>query len=264
MRLAGAPVVALAAAMLAGAGCDLLAGTVAVPAEPRPCRHVFSADRCLAMTDYAAFQLKTTRENIVSFEIIPEPTPEVRDGEVILRTTSGGPDIDVEVTLADGSTRVASMHCVGVASHPACQDVPSLRASSMIGGGYTDVPEGATPVPSPAPAALAEATGFSIERLDIPVERTGLHEVKIGEARLPNGVLTTAHFALVDDWPAGVSIVEGGVHLQIRSTVDGKPIQNIYEHGWREGTERVEAILVFDVFHFDEGATLSIRDVVVR
>jgi hypothetical protein len=248
------------------AACDLLAGTISgeIPQRPQPCGQVFGADRCLAMTDYAAFQLKTTRENIVSLEIIPEPTPEIRDGQVILRTTSGGPDIDVGVTLADGSTRVASMHCVGVASHPACQDEPALRVSSMIGGGYTDVPEGSTPVPSVAPDALAEATGLEIERLDIPVERTGLHEVKLGEALLPNGRLTTADFALVDDWPAGISIVEGGVHLEIRSTVDGKPIWNIYEHGWREGTERVDAILVFDVFHVDPGATMSIRDVVVR
>jgi len=41
-------------------------------------------------------------------------------------------------------------------------------------------------------------------------------------------------------------------------------IWNIYEHGWREGIEGVEAVLVFDVFRFEPGATLSIRDVVVR
>jgi hypothetical protein len=39
---------------------------------------------------------------------------------------------------------------------------------------------------------------------------------------------------------------------------------NIYDHGWIEGTERVEAILEFDVLHHDPGAVLSIADVVVR
>ena len=262
MRRAGTLVIL--GALVVG-GCDVIAGMVPGPARaPEPCGQVFSADRCLAMIDFAAFQLKTTREDVVSLEIIPEPTPEVRDGQVILRTVSGGPDIVVEVTLVDGSTQLASMHCVGVANHPACQAEPALQVSWMIGNGYTDLPEGSTPVPSVAPDALAEATGLEIERLDIPVEHTGLNEVKLGEALLPNGRLTTTEFALVDDWPAGISIIDGRVHLEIRSAVDGKPIRNIYEHGWREGTELVEAVLVFDVFHVDPGATLSIRDVVVR
>jgi hypothetical protein len=247
------------------AGCGAIAGaTAGPPGAPEPCGQVYSADRCLAMTDYAAFELKTTREDIVSLEILPEPTPEVRDGQVIVRITSGGPDIEVGVTLADGSTHVASMHCIAASNHPACQDEPALQVSWMIGNGYTDVPEGSTPVPSVAPDALAEAMGLEIERLDISVEHTGLNEIKLGEALLPNGRLTTTEFALVDDWPAGISIIDGRVHLEIRSAVDGKPIWNIYEHGWREGTERVEAVLVFDVFHVDPGATLSIRDVVVR
>jgi len=58
-----------------------------------------------------------------------------------------------------------------------------------------------------------------------------------------------------------------GVYLEIRAKSDGKVIWNIYEHGWREGVEGVEgvdAVLVFDVFHVDPGATLSIRDLVVR
>ena len=76
--------------------------------------------------------------------------------------------------------------------------------------------------------------------------------------------MTTADFALVDDWPPGVTILEGGVSLEIRSQGDGKPIRNIYEHGWHAGIEGVDAVLVFDVFRFDPGATLSIRDVVVR
>ena len=53
--------------------------------------------------------------------------------------------------------------------------------------------------------------------------------------------------------------------IELRSLEpDGKPFQNYYDHGWRPGVERVEAILVFDVLWFEKGAILDIRDVVVR
>jgi hypothetical protein len=131
-------------------------------------------------------------------------------------------------------------------------------------GGYHDFPEDATPVPTAAPDAIAEATELRIDRLDIPIDHTGLNEVRIGELLLPNGLLTAAEFELVDDWPANVTILDRGVGLEIRSLADGKTIYNVYEHGWRDGTERVEAVLVFNVFRFDPGATLGIRNVLVR
>lgn len=244
----------------------VLAGCIASgePAQPQPCRQVFNAVRCLAMTDYAAAQLEVSREDIAAIDVLPEPTPEVRDGVTILQTRSGGPPIDVRVTMTDGSTRLTSMNCVGIASHPACVDDPHLSTGSVMDGGYYDRPCCPSPVPSPAPDALAEATALQIDRLDIPIDHVGPYEVGLGEALLPNGILTTLDFALVDDWPPGVTILEG-VGLEIRSLgAGGEPIRNIYEHGWREGTERVVAILTFDVFRFDPGAVLSIRDVVVR
>ena len=85
----------------------------------------------------------------------------------------------------------------------------------------------------------------------------------LGEASIPNGLLTTAEFQLVDAWPPDLSIADGRVTLEIRSQ-DGKVIWNIYEHGWREGIEGVEAVLVFDVIWFEPGAKLSVQDVVVR
>lgn len=246
------------------AATALVAGCVASaePAQPQPCREVFNAVRCLAMTDYAAFQLKVQREDIVAIDVLPEPTPEIKDGETILNMRSGGPPIDVRVTMTDGSTQLTSMNCVGIASHPACLDDPHLSTGSVMDGGYYDRPCCPSPVPSPASDAMAEATALEIDRLDIPIDHVGRYEVRVGEADLPDGILTTVDFALVDDWPPGVSILEG-VRLEIR-TLGGEPIRNIYEHGWREGTERVVAILVFDVFRYDPGAVLAIRDVVVR
>jgi hypothetical protein len=62
-----------------------------------------------------------------------------------------------------------------------------------------------------------------------------------------------------------MSIADANVLLDIRSLEpDGKPFDNYYVHGWREGVERIEAVLVFEVTRFEPGATLSIADVVVR
>jgi hypothetical protein len=257
-RLLGALVVAMLVAGCVGSS------EPAAPADPQPCGQVFNAVRCLVMTDSAATQLKTTREDITVLEVIPEPTPDVRDGETILTTRSGGPPIDVRVTRADGSTQVISMNCGGVApmSNPACQDDPHVSTSSMLDGGYYDTLAESSPVPSLSPDALAEATTLRVDRLDVPIDHVGPYEVHVGELDVPNGVLTSVDFSLVDDWPPGVTILEG-IRLDIR-TLDGEPIENIYEHGWRDGTERVVAVLVFDVAHHDAGAVLSVRDVVVR
>lgn len=262
MRRAGA-LVLVAALVLTG--CDALAAVIAGPPKgPEPCGQRFNAVRCLAMTDKAAFQLHTTRENIVAIDVVPDPTPEVRDGVTILETRSGGAPIDLIVTLADGTITQTTLFCVGVNTEPACVDDPHLTANSVTQGGYHDSPEGAVPVPSAAPDAIEMATELRIDRVDIPIDHTGRHEIVLGEAWLPNGLLTTADFELVDVWPSDLTIIDGGVSLEIHSMSNGQPIWNIYEHGWREGIEGVEAVLVFDVFRFEPGATLSIQDVVVN
>ena len=255
-------------AVLALAACT---GTGA-PAADQRCEDVFSAERCSIMTEQAAVDLGLQSDDIASIAIIPEPTPEVRDGVTILMTRSGGPPIDLRVTLADGSIHVVSMDCVGIASNPACVDDPHLTVASIIHGGYHDTPctgeppDGcATPVPTVEPKAAAAATALAIDRLDIPIDHVGDYEVKLGEAQLPNGLLSQADVALVDDWPPGVTILSGDIGVRIRSLEpDGLPFVNIFEHGWRPGTERVEAVLVFHVDRFEPGAVLSVKDVVVR
>jgi hypothetical protein len=42
------------------------------------------------------------------------------------------------------------------------------------------------------------------------------------------------------------------------------PFDNYYIRGWHEGTETVDAVLVFEVVSFEPGATLELRDIVVR
>lgn len=231
--------------------------------EPEPCDWLFSDARCLAMTDKVAVELGLTRADIVALDVIPEP---------VVVNRSGGPPINVRVGLRDGSTTVLYLGCTGLGMAPHCRDEPSLRARDVIGSGYNDTPcaghppDGcATPVPTVAPAAAAAATALRIDRLDIPIDHVGDYEVRLGEARLPNGLLSEGSFDFVDPWPPGVTILQGGGRLVVRSLEpDGRPFRNLYEHGWRDGTERVAAFLLFHVDRFDPGATLSIRDVVVE
>lgn len=249
----------LALSVLVASACNMIPSPPAVAAGPTPCLQSFSRLRCQVMTDTAASKLALTRDEIVRLDILPTPPPGT--------TLSGGGWLAVQVTLADGSTRTMSMGCAGIAEDfvPACQDDPHVTVKS-IADGYRDVPEGSTPLPTNEPEAAADAEPLRIGRLDIPIDHVGRYEVPLGEARLPNGILTDASFALVDRWPAHVTIIsDDGVSMTIRSLEPGgKPFQNYYTHGWRSGTERVEAVLVFDVFRFDPGAILSFRDIDVH
>jgi hypothetical protein len=250
------------------AGCSAVAD--GPPADPQPCREVYSTQRCLAMTDEAASRIDRTRDDVTSIVIVPEPT--MKDG--VLITRGGAAPINVRLTFRDGTTANTPM-CFGIPSGPACMDEPRLEARSSVadGGGYHDVPcseppppEGCgTPLPTFKAAAVAAARPLSVARLAIPIDHLGSYEVPLGEASLSNGVVTVASFEFAEDWPLDVSPSEGVAQIDLRSLEpDGKPFQNYYDHGWRPGVERVEAVLVFEVLRFDKGAVLGIRDVVVR
>jgi len=249
------------------AGCGIFA---AAPLTPQPCGQVYSVPRCLAMTDEAASRSGKTRDDVTAIVIVPDPPPP--DG--ILVTRGGAAAIKVRLTFKDGTSRDARM-CGGIPYGTACMDAPRLEARTSVGegGGYHDVPcpDGSpphscgTPLPTLEAAAVAAARPLSVVRFPIPIDHVGAYDVSLGEASLPNGVASVASFAFVDDWPVDVSLKDGVAQIEIRSLEpDGKPFQNYYDHGWRPGVERVEAVLVFDVLWFEKGAVLAIRDVVVR
>ena len=249
------------------AGCSMFADA---PPAPQACAGVYGTQQCLAMTDEAAARVGRTRDDVTAVEIVPDPPPP--DG--ILPTLGGAPSITVRVRFSDGSTTDARM-CGGIAYGAACMDAPRLEARSSVqeGGGYHDVPcpDGSPPhtcgipLPTLEAAAVAAARPLSVARFDIPIDHVGPYEVPLGEASLPNGVATRASFAFVDDWPVNVSLRDGVAQIGLRSLEpDGKPFQNYYEHGWRPGVERAEAVLAFDVLWFEEGAVLRVHDIVVE
>jgi len=217
------------------------------------------------MADYAALKLRTAWSEIVAIGVLPRPTPEVRDGVTILHVTSGGPNVMTLVTLRDGSVHEVSMDCGGIPPIH-CRDNPELQAASVTMGGYFDTPEGATPVPSPDRVALAAAKPMRVPSLDIPIDHDGHYEVPVGEATLPNGVLSVADFTFASTaWPTSFTIADGVVKLDVRSLDNpGRLFANIHDHGLVAGTERVEGVLVFDVLHHSPGAVLSVRDLRVQ
>lgn len=233
-------------------------------ARPRPCVEVYSRSRCLAMVDQAAAEISKTRADVTIATIIPDPPPEGA-------TLGGAHPIRLRITLVDGSTHDARM-CGGLAMGAACTDDSRLDARSLTAGGYRDVPcsgeapDGCpTPFPSSEPDVLDAATPLTVAERTIAIEHDGRHEVSLGTASLPNGILTDASFAFEAGWPDDVALAGAFGWIEVRSLeADRKPFDNYYLHGWREGIERVEAFVVFDVLWFAPGADLSIRDVVVR
>ena len=262
----------LAVAVLA-VGCRMipgLGGAKGAQATARPCPAIYSADRCAAILSSAAEQLGIADDDVTAVEIGPDPTPRA-DG--ILETRGGARGFAVLVH-AGGKVREIQL-CYGLPSGPACSDEPDLSGwtlGSAIGSGYDDIPcpgeppaGCASPVPSPEPAALGGATALRVGDRVIPVPASGPYEIHLGEAILPNGILTEARATLVDPTPDHVRLSSAGIHLEIRSLVPGRPpFMNRYEHGWWPGTEPVEAIVVFEARHVDPGATIEIRDVLVR
>jgi hypothetical protein len=259
-------VIAIAAVVIAGCGLAPALGSRPPAAAARPCAAVYTTERCQAMLTAAAESLGVADDDVSSIDIDPDPTPRP-DG--ILETLGGARPIVVRAHVG-GTVREVSM-CGGIANGPPCLDAPSWGIGSPIGGGYQDVPcageppDGcATALPTLEPKAIAGSRQLRIEHLAIPVGTIGRHEVRLGQAILPNGVLTVAQGGLVDPWPDGVRLSSEGINLEVRSRVaDRQAFTNLYEHGWWPGTEAVDVFLVFDARHVDPGATIEIRDVVV-
>jgi hypothetical protein len=241
-------------------------------ADGTPCETHYSAVRCVAIAELAAGELGHHAEDVTSIQILPDPNTRVVNGKRTLAIYGGATPIYVEVVFADGSTHQTFM-CSGIPSGPACTDDPHLWIQGIQpGDGYRDTPctgdpptGCATPLPRIEAKAAAAAQPIEVKRLEVPIDHVGAYEVDLGEGSIPNGILTRTSYTLADDWPDHATIQDYAVRLEVRSLEpDGKPFQNYYQHGWRAGTERIRAVLVFSVTRFDPGAILDVRDVVVQ
>jgi hypothetical protein len=223
--------------------------------QPKPCAVVYSVARCDAMTDIVAADIDKNRDDVTAVAIVPDAPP----GGVHL---SAGWHIRVRIALRDGTIHDKEI-CGGVLHEPACLDDPRLQIRSTLEA-YHDVPEGSSPVPASDASAKHAASPIRVASLSIPIDRQGSQEVVIGEGSIPNGVWSVGTFDFADAWPDDLALRDADVVLELRSLErDGKPFDNAYIHGWRDGVERVQAVLRFDVLWFRPGATLELRNVSV-
>jgi hypothetical protein len=269
------PVLLLALLVVVGA-CSLLpAGGADAEGEPYPAgcaAYGLSEHRCKAIVEELAARLDVDRAAVAGIELLGDPGCGTDDPNVLCtRTTSFV--VRVRFHLADGRSLEDSVFCgVGGQHSILCTESPEIRVSSPMLGGYHDVPcageppDGcASPVPTIDPATAADAAPLVVPELDVVLDRVGEYRIEVGDATLPNGILRDAAFTLADLHPTTFATTEEGVRLEVLpGGPGGDPLWNLYEHGWRKGLERVSVILVFEITSFEPGATLEVRDLIVR
>jgi hypothetical protein len=238
--------------------------------DPAECaRMTFAEDRCLAVVESAMEQAGLTWPEIEGVSLAKLPNAGY---------LGGGPVAGVTFVLRDGSRREQDVICGGISIYNlVCTDRPEvmLIAPYGAGSGYHDVPCGAVPGGEAGSACATPMSGIDPDaaRAGVPLEAAshdyaiaglGPQEILVGSATLPNGILSDARFSLADPFTRAFA-VRDGIALVVRPLDPARPLfVNIYAHGWYTGTEEVEVYLVFDVTAFTPGATLEVRDLVVR
>lgn len=267
IKVVGGGVLVLAVALLALVFVDLEPifhdRAMRTPADACP-RLGFSELRCDAVVARAMEGAGVQPANVARIELGRPDGRSVQLGGSLMALA--------RLHLTDGRVIDHEVWCIGVGSYynAWCVDDPQIQ---LFMGANHDVPCSgddavgdtagcATPIVLD-PDAVAQARPLRLPAIDIPLT-LGHHEVELGHATLPNGVLDKAGFTLVDLAPDGVSIPEG-IRIVVTSTDPSRPaFGNVYERGTFPGVEEVVAALEFDVVAAPPGSVLQVRDVVVE
>ncbi len=238
----------------------------------------FSLNKCAGFAAWAIGQAGIQPGHVERIEMTRLDCP---DGSAC-PTEATGYLVNVHLVTAEGRATDEVVNCTrtvgALGINFLCDEIaagdgrtlqyPSL--SSAVIAGYRDVPcsgEGptgcATPLPSIEPSALADSTPLSIDSLEIPIDHAGPYSIVLGQASLPNGILSAAT-AEITSSPANPLVAYEGYHLTITSLDGGPPFDNYYAHGWRAGVEHVEVTLDFNVLMFEPGAKVVVEGVDVH
>jgi hypothetical protein len=226
-----------------------------------------SPARCDYIVDWATREAGITGEP-ARVELLGDPACDDVGPNCLINRTQAF-IVRVRVAAADGTSSDHPVFCgVGGQASMLCTEAPQIEIRSAIGNGYQDVPCGtsgtdcASPVPSISAEAAAEAQSLLVPKVVIPIDHAGEYVIELGDAVLPNGVLSGSSASLANDRRTDV-LIPDGIALEVLGE-DGEPLWNAYDHGWRTGTERVHARLRFTVESFAPGSQIEITDVVVR
>lgn len=233
--------------------------------------YALSARRCAYIVDWARQQAGLTAGEALTVELLGDPACPTGDAPScgIMRTTSF--IVRIRLTTPAGVASDHPVFCgVGGGSTLLCTEEPRIEVHSPMEA-YHDIPctgeatdSCATPVPTIETAAAAAAVPLNVAAIEIPIDHVGPYSIPVGQAVLPNGILSAAEFGLVDDAPTDILLGPEGMFLEITSLDGGQAFKNVYERGWHAGTERIEATLTFTVEWFEAGAVLHVKDVRVR
>jgi hypothetical protein len=102
-----------------------------------------------------------------------------------------------------------------------------------------------------------------VASLDIPLDHLGLYEIEVGDAGLPDGVLSTRSGSLAEPRPETFWIADG-IGIDVRPVDPSRPpVGWIYREGF-DGVEPVKVFLVFTVSELTSPSVLKVRDLVVE
>jgi hypothetical protein len=221
-------------------------------------RWSYSPHRCRAIVARAIANAKVAEHDIRTVRLLPfDRQSALGRRQVAL----------VRLELANGTNVDQDVRCVGVDMGLACNE----SAEIQVGAGVDrDVPCAGEPPtgcatlpPTPDPDGVAAAKPFRLTSLDVPLDHEGPYEVRLGTAMLPNGYLSERALDMPDRTPQTFWI-DGGVRLDVRPDIAGRPpIGSVYRDPF-DGPEAVTIFLVFDVTQLDALSVLHVRDVVVR
>ena len=245
---------------------------VALPYPDGCAAYGLSVRRCAYIVDVARQDAGYAPDEPLTVDLLGDPDCHVADPLACGGFRTIAFIVRVRLTSQVGTSVDQSMFCgVGPELYSLlCSEHPQIAITSPTTNGYRDVPCSsengpcASPIPAPDPDALKASSSLQVPSLDIPIDHAGAYSIDLGQAVLPNGLLTEASFQLADDAPTNLLVTPDGMKLAIASLDGGPPFENAYVRGWHEGTERVSVTLTFTVDSFDPGAVLQVLDLVVR